>query len=112
MIEPWLAAPARAPGRPASMIESAPFDGGPHYGAARDTITSVRERRELVLPGRAAPDDPDPQGPLALVSAEGSLGFRSTVLHLNGEGAPLVPQRYRDALGAKAGDRVYVTPLP
>ena len=89
-----------------------PFDGGPHYGAARDTITSVRERRELVLPGRAAPDDPDPQGPLALVSAEGSLGFRSTVLHLNGEGAPLVPQRYRDALGAKAGDRVYVTPLP
>jgi arginine N-succinyltransferase len=89
-----------------------PFDGGPHYGAARDAISSVRERRELVLPGRVAVGDRVAQGPLALVSAEGSLGFRAIVLHLDAEGAPLVSQRHRDALGAKSGDRVYLTPLP
>lgn len=89
-----------------------PFDGGPHYGAARDAITSVRERRELVLPGRAPEENPTPKGPLALVSAEGSLGFRATALNLDAEGAPLVSQRYRDALGSEAGDRVHVTPLP
>ena len=89
-----------------------PFDGGPHYGAARDAISSVRERRELVLPGRVASGDRVVQGPLALVSAEGSLGFRAIVLQLDAEGAPRVSQPRRDALGVEAGDRVYVTPLP
>ena len=28
-----------------------PFDGGPYYGAAREAISSVRDRRALVLPG-------------------------------------------------------------
>jgi DNA-binding NtrC family response regulator len=52
MIEPWLAAPARAPGRPASMIESAPFDGGPQPGLGvvcdgRLTLEDV-ERESIV----------------------------------------------------------------
>ncbi len=92
-----------------------PFDGGPYYGAARDAITSVAARRELVLPGQ----EPDEEcasttlgGPLALVSTEGPLGFRATVLPLNEEGSPQVPKRHREALGATAGDRVTVTPLP
>lgn len=88
-----------------------PFDGGPYYGAARDAIVSVRERRELVLPSVPAASDA-PGGPLALLSAEGSLGFRAAVLHLDADGAPVVPAAVREALGVAAGDRVSVTPLP
>ncbi len=90
-----------------------PFDGGPYYGAARDAISSVAERRELVLPG-SEPDNPDDLegGSLALVSAEGPSGFRATVLALDDDGAPRVPKESREALGVAAGDRVTVTPLP
>jgi arginine N-succinyltransferase len=89
-----------------------PFDGGPYYGAARDAISSVRERRELVLPGLAEDEAESADGPLVLVSAEGVLGFRATVVRADGEGHPLVPKECRDALGVSAGDRVSVTPLP
>ena len=90
-----------------------PFDGGPYYGAARDAISSVAERRELVLPG-SEPEEPGPfaDPSLALVSAEGPRGFRATVLTLDEDGAPRVPKTYREALGVTAGDRVSVTPLP
>jgi arginine N-succinyltransferase len=95
-----------------SLNQVDPFDGGPYYGAARDVISSVRERRQLVLPGAA----PEPvslrDGPLALVSAESGLGFRATVVPLDDEGAPLVSKESREALGVAAGDRVSVTPLP
>ncbi len=88
-----------------------PFDGGPYYGAARNAIRSVRERRELVLP--AVPREPeDCEGPLALVSAEGLEGFRATVAPLEYDGSPSVPKEMRDRLGVAAGDRVAVTPLP
>lgn len=90
-----------------------PFDGGPYYGAARDAISSVAERRELVLPGGEPEADcvfSDPS--LALVSAEGPKGFRATVLAVDEDGAPRVPKTYREALGVTAGDRVNVTPLP
>jgi len=89
-----------------------PFDGGPYYGAARDAITCVADRRQLVLPGDEALRDTPPEGPLALVSAEGRLGFRATVVPQSADGAPLVSQECRDALGVAAGDRVSVTPLP
>jgi arginine N-succinyltransferase len=89
-----------------------PFDGGPYYGAARDAIASVRDRRELVLPGVAEETDDDARGPLVLLSAEGMLGFRATVVASDGEGHPIVPKECRDALGVAAGDRVSVTPLP
>jgi arginine N-succinyltransferase len=88
-----------------------PFDGGPYYGAARDVIVSVRERRELVLPGLPRREGPA-EGPLALLSSEGRLGFRAAVVHLDAQGAPVVSSSYRDALGVAAGDRVTVTPLP
>jgi arginine/ornithine N-succinyltransferase beta subunit len=90
-----------------------PFDGGPYYGAARDAIVSVRERRELVLPGvpAARPDAKDP-ALLALLSAEASLGFRATVVPLGREGEPIVSVECRHALGVSAGDRVSITPLP
>jgi arginine N-succinyltransferase len=87
-----------------------PFDGGPYYGAARDAIVSVRERRELVLPG--LPGEGEGSGVLALVSGEGRLGFRATVVPLDGDGAPIVSRSCRDALGLASGDRVSVTPLP
>ena len=88
-----------------------PFDGGPYYGASRNAIKTVRERRELVLP--AVPREPEEnEGPLALLSAEGALGFRATVVRLDYDGSPAVPKEMRDALGVAAGDRVSVTPLP
>lgn len=89
-----------------------PFDGGPYYGAARDAIVSVRERRELVLPGAPARGDADEDAPLALLSTEGSLGFRATVVPLGWEGDPIVSVECRDALGVASGDRVSITPLP
>jgi len=90
-----------------------PFDGGPYYGAARDAIVSVRERRELVLPGvPAAPGNAKDLAPLALISAEASLGFRATVVPLGREAEPIVSVECRDALGVSSGDRVSITPLP
>jgi arginine N-succinyltransferase len=95
-----------------SLNQVDPFDGGPYYGAARDAIQSVRERRELVLPGTRAELEASPQGPLALLSAEAGVGFRATVIPLDTEGAPVVSQACREALEVSAGDRVSVTPLP
>jgi len=89
-----------------------PFDGGPYVGAARDAIVSVRERRRLVLPGLSQERSLPPEAPLALLSSEGRLGFRSTVVPLDPAGAPLVSKASREALGVAAGDHVSVTPLP
>jgi arginine N-succinyltransferase len=89
-----------------------PFDGGPYYGAARDAITSVRERRELVLPGSCDDDSLATSGPLALLSSETHLGFRATVVPVDESGTPQVSKRCREALGVTAGARVSVTPLP
>jgi arginine N-succinyltransferase len=89
-----------------------PFDGGPYYGAARDAITSVSERRELVLPGQPVGLDEGQEGPLALLCAESHLGFRATVVNLDDDGFPVVSKLRREALGVAAGDRVSVTPLP
>jgi arginine N-succinyltransferase len=88
-----------------------PFDGGPYVGAAREAIVSVRERRALVLPGLVS-ERIAAEGALALLTAEGQLGFRATVVPLDSEGAPLVSKGCREALGVTAGDQVLVTPLP
>ncbi|MGH0032200.1 MAG: arginine N-succinyltransferase [Myxococcota bacterium] len=89
-----------------------PFDGGPYYGAARDAISCVRDRRTLVLPGEVAEVAGDDDGALVLVSAEGRHGFRATVAPLSQDGAPVVSHQVREALGVGGGDRVSVTPLP
>lgn len=89
-----------------------PFDGGPYLGAARDAIASVRDRRQLVLPGVAVPREADAEAPLALIAAEGARGFRATVVPLDDHEAPFVSRQCREALGVAAGDRVSVTPLP
>jgi len=89
-----------------------PFDAGPYYGAARDALVSVRERRELVLAGLPAGPESQEEGPLALVSAEAALGFRATVVPLDAAGSPVVSREARSALGVKSGDSVAVTPLP
>jgi arginine N-succinyltransferase len=88
-----------------------PFDGGPYYGAARNAIRSVRERRAVVLPALAREAE-ETEGPLALLSAEGAHGFRATVVRLDYDGSPAVGKERRDALGVSGGDPVSVTPLP
>jgi arginine N-succinyltransferase len=89
-----------------------PFDGGPYVGAARDAIVSVRDRRRLVLPGLPWERSLPAGARLALLSAEGRLGFRATVVPTGELGAPLVSKASREALGVSAGDQVSVTPLP
>ncbi|MFQ5418612.1 MAG: arginine N-succinyltransferase [Myxococcota bacterium] len=89
-----------------------PFDGGPYYGASREGIAPVRERRQLVLPGEIYACTRPQNATLALLTAHGSRGFRATVVPVDAEGAPRVSQACRDALGVGAGDRVHVTPLP
>lgn len=89
-----------------------PFDGGPYYGAARDAISCVRDRRQLVLYGDVATQEAPPGGRQALLSAEGSAGFRALVVPQGEDGAPCVSARCREALGVDVGDRVSVTPLP
>ncbi|MFP8881453.1 MAG: arginine N-succinyltransferase [Myxococcota bacterium] len=89
-----------------------PFDGGPYYGAARDAISSVRERRQFVLPGRVYEGVRPHDAPLALLSADARFGFRATVVPLDAGCEPLLTKDGREALGVRAGDRVNVTPLP
>jgi arginine N-succinyltransferase len=89
-----------------------PFDGGPYYGAARDAIASVQERHEVVLPGTPLERPVAPDAPLALVAAEGRLGFRATAVPIDEHDTPIVSKHCREALGVRAGDRVSVTPLP
>jgi arginine N-succinyltransferase len=89
-----------------------PFDGGPYYGAAREAITSVRDRRQLVLPGQDFEPSVPKDAPLVLLAAHGERGLRATAVPVDGEGAPLVSQQCRQALGVDGGDRVHVTPLP
>jgi arginine N-succinyltransferase len=89
-----------------------PFDGGPYYGAARDAVVSVRERRELVLPGKPSAHDVEDGGPLALLSTELGGSFRATVVALAPDGAPIVSAECREVMRVRSGDRVSVTPLP
>jgi arginine N-succinyltransferase len=89
-----------------------PFDGGPYYGAARDAVVSVRERRELVLPGKPSAHDVAGGGTLALLSTEIGGSFRATVVALAPDGAPIVSAECREVMRVKSGDRVSVTPLP
>jgi len=89
-----------------------PFDGGPYYGAARNAIVSVRERRQLVLPGEVCERSAPNGAPLVLLAARGEHGFRATVVPVDEEGAPLVSKQCREALGVDGGDLVHVTPLP
>jgi arginine/ornithine N-succinyltransferase beta subunit len=94
------------------MNQVDPFDGGPYYGAARDAVVSVRERRELVLPGTSSAAKLGETGPLALLSTEGGGAFRATVVPLDELGAPAVSAECREVMRVKSGDRVSVTPLP
>ena len=96
--------------RPLGQVD--PFDGGPYVGAAREAIASVRDRRRLVLPGLVQEREIPPEPRLALLSAAGRPGFRSTVVPLDAVGAPFVSKASREALGVAAGDQVSVTPLP
>ncbi len=96
--------------RPLNQVD--PFDGGPYYGVSRDAITSVRERRELVLPGAPVSKPAGEDATLALLSTEAGGSFRATVVPIDEEAAPIVSSECRDALGVGAGDRVSVTPLP
>jgi arginine N-succinyltransferase len=89
-----------------------PFDGGPYYGAARDAVVSVRERRELVLPGTPAARELTGAGTLALLSTEMGGSFRATVVPLDEDGAPIVSAECREIMRVRSGDRVSVTPLP
>lgn len=89
-----------------------PFDGGPYYGAARDAIVCVRDKRKLVVPS-APHSEPLPEnGQRCLVSAERESGFRSVLAVCDGRGTPLLTSSIRKTLGVEPGDELLVTPLP
>ena len=94
------------------MNQVDPFDGGPYYGAARDAVVSVRERRELVLPGKPSAGERSDGDTLALLSTEMGGSFRATVVPLGPDGSPVVSAECREIMRVKSGDRVSVTPLP
>jgi arginine N-succinyltransferase len=94
------------------MNQVDPFDGGPYYGAARDAVVSVRERRELVLPGKPSARECGDGHTLALLSTEVGGSFRAIVVPIGEDGAPVVSAECREVMRVKSGDRVSVTPLP
>jgi hypothetical protein len=65
----------------------------------------VRERRELVLPSLADDEPVEMHEPLALLSAEGSFGFRAVVVPIDDDGFPCVSKECREALGVARGPR-------
>ena len=73
-----------------------PFDGGPYYGASRDAIVSVRERRELVLPGEPTKRQGGERGECQEEHGKVVVGVEGTVQPL-----PDTPRRggYRDGSG-------------
>jgi arginine N-succinyltransferase len=89
-----------------------PFDGGPYVGASRDAIASVNQRTQLVLPGLPTGAPETDEDTLVLIAAEGSHGFRATMVPTTPDGSPYVPASAREALGVEAGNRVSITPLP
>ena len=52
-----------------------PFDGGPYYGASREAISSVRERRALVLPGLIGEPVAPLRGPARAARGGGPRGL-------------------------------------
>ncbi len=94
------------------MNQVDPFDGGPYYGAARDTVVSVRDRRELVLPGTSSAAGLGDARTLALLSTEVGGSFRAIVVPLDEAGTPVVSAECREIMRVASGDRVSVTPLP
>ncbi len=89
-----------------------PFDGGPYYGASRDAISCVRDRRELVLPSALPGDEAGAEGEPFLVSAMGAHGFRATLARCDERGTPQLDASLRERLGVEPGDSLLVTPLP
>lgn len=93
--------------RPLGQID--PFDGGPHFGAKLSDISLVRKTRAA----RVGAGEPPADAKLALVLLErnGVPRAISTPVRLRGRNA-LLPRAFREALGAKPGDAVSVTPFP
>lgn len=89
-----------------------PFDGGPYYGASRDAIACVRDKRQLVLPSDLPERGEEDEGAPCLVSAEGAHGFRATLARCDDRGTPRLDAALRSALGVAPGDNLLVTPLP
>lgn len=90
-----------------------PFDGGPYYGAARDAIVPVNERRELILPQTPSADGmATSDAALTLIATEKDRHFCATVVPLDAEASPIVSRECRKQLGLETGDRIHVFPLP
>ncbi len=89
-----------------------PFDGGPYYGASRDAIACIRDRRELVLPSALPSEESEAKTEPQLVAATGAHGFRATLARCDARGTPQLNADLRAALGVVPGDSLLVTPLP
>lgn len=89
-----------------------PFDGGPHFVAAADEVSLIRETRERRLSDLKAP----PAGsPRALIGRDyaGPPYFRALAcnVELGADDALIVPEETALALDARVGERLAVLPL-
>lgn len=97
--------------KPLNQVD--PFDGGPYYGAARDAIVPVNERRELILPQAPSSEATTAaNAALTLIAAEKDHDFRATVVAMDQDASPIVTLECRKLLGLETGDRIHVFPLP
>ncbi len=96
----------------ASQID--PFDGGPHFKAATDTISLVANAHRVPLVISDAPLDNSASTEKHLVALphKGNQGFRCTWAPSGPENSGLIlPTEVATALGADDGDVVWTVPL-
>ena len=90
-----------------------PFDGGPHFVAATDQVTLIRDAAEVSVSSIDRADSGRPRGIVAVASEE-SPRFRAVATRLvpdHDDGVIGLPEEARRALGVVDGDRVWMTPL-
>jgi len=95
-----------------------PFDGGPHWSAATAQIEPIRRARRGKLSKVALPDDAEivpgeiEDRLIALERAHGRNRFRAVrALCRFDDSAVQISKKAREALGARAGDRLHTIPF-
>ncbi|MBP6629943.1 MAG: arginine N-succinyltransferase [Kofleriaceae bacterium] len=88
-----------------------PFDGGPHFVAATDSITVVRDAREVMVAPADAADGGHAWAVVAVERTAERPGFRACGARVGlGSDQVWLPNETCQRLGVTPGDRVWVAP--
>ncbi len=89
-----------------------PFDGGPHYEAKLADVTLVREYRRARLAEEPLERDHEPERLVAVTRTEGRVRFRAVRCPARIAGEEVrIPERARELLGARPGERLHLVPF-